>query len=147
MKVAEGGGDKLFGRGILSHVDVGKWFQKWQHLDVRDSERLTQNWKTMDNEWPEIWRDSQRHTEEWAFYTERSRTLSEKQRSSISPLICPALAFLYSPLTSRCSHTSSGVSTQHSMNLSPAESCSWRAMSRSCNTHTHTHTHDLGLYL
>ena|SRR6218665_4192423 len=52
--------------------------------------------------------------------------------SNKGPLIWPALAFLYSPLTSLFSQISSGVLTQHSKNCSPAESCKVRAVSRSC---------------
>ena len=59
-----------------------------------------------------------------------------KARKSINPqiiipFIIPALAFLYSPLTSRSSQTLSGVSTNTSKNGRPASSLSLRARSRS----------------
>jgi hypothetical protein len=56
----------------------------------------------------------------------------EAQEMNVNtPLISPALAFLYRPFGSRCSTTSSGASTKTSTNPSPALSWISRAIARS----------------
>ena len=61
----------------------------------------------------------------------RDKNKTVKRKGLHTPLISPARAFLYNPLGSRCSTTSSGASTKTSMNSSPPAACNSLATARS----------------